>query len=75
MIELTLITLLRTMAPRYCHYKKSGFDDTKSTLLAYSEMHDKYRSSDIQKAVRNGRGLKEIAVAMVATTCPMEALK
>ena len=75
MIELTLITLLQTMAPRYCHYKKSGFDDTKSTLLAYSEMHDKYRSSDIQKAVRNGRGLKEIAVAMVATTCPMEALK
>lgn len=75
MIELTLITLLQTMAPRYCHYKKSGFDDTKSTLLAYSEMHDKYRSSDIRKAVRDGRGLKEIAVAMVATTCPMEALK
>ena len=75
MIELTLITLLQTMAPRYCHYKKSGFDDTKSTLLAYSEMHDKYRSSDIRKAVRDGRGLKEIAVAMVATTCPMDALK
>ena len=75
MIDLTLITLLQTMAPRYCHYKKSGFDDTKSTLLAYSEMHDKYRSSDIRKAVRDGRGLKEIAVAMVATTCPMDALK
>ena len=75
MIELTLITLLQTMAPRYCHYKKSGFDDTKSTLLAYSEMHDKYNSSDIRKAVRNGKGLKEIAVAMVATTCPLDAVK
>ncbi len=75
MIELTLITLLNTMAPRYCHYKRSGFDDTKSTLLAYSEMHDKYRSVDIRKAVRDGRALKEIAVAMVATTCPMDALK
>ena len=75
MIELTLITLLQTMAPRYCHYKKSGFDDTKATLLAYSEMHDKYKSSDIRKAVRNGKGLKEIAVAMVATTCPLDAVK
>lgn len=75
MIELSLITLLNTMAPRYCHYKKSGFDDTKATLLAYSEMHDKYNSSSIRKAVRDGKALEQIAVAMVATTCPLEAIK
>lgn len=75
MIELTLITLLQTMAPRYCHYKKSGFDDTKATLLAYSEMHEKYDGNDIRNAVRNGKGLQQIAVAMVATTCPLEAIK
>ena len=75
MIELSLITLLNTMAPRYCHYKKSGFDDTKATLLAYSEMHDKFNSSDIRSAVRDGVALEQIAVAVVATTCPIDALK
>lgn len=75
MIELSLITLLHTMAPRYCHYKKSGFDDTKATLLAYSEMHDVYSSSSIRKAVRDGKALKQVAIAMVATTCPIDALR
>ena len=75
MIELTLITLLQTMAPRYCHYKKSGFDDTKSTLLAFSEMHDKYNTSDIRHVVREGKGFEQIAVAIVATTCPQAALQ
>ena len=75
MIELTLITLLQTMAPRYCHYKKSGFDDTKSTLLAFSEMHDKYNTSDIRQVVRDAKGFEQIAVAIVATTCPGAAIK
>ena len=74
MIELSLITLLNSMAPRFCDYKKQGFDTTKSTLLAYSEMHDKYKSTDIRRVVKNGRGLEQIAVAMVATTCPIDAL-
>lgn len=75
MIELSLITLLNSMAPRFCDYKRQGFDTTKSTLLAYSEMHDKYNSADIRRVVKDGKGLQQIAVAMVATTCPMEALK
>jgi len=74
MIELTLITLLNNMAPRYCHYKSTGFDDTKATLLSYSEMHERYSPKDIQRVVRDGKGLKTIAVAMVATTCPLDAL-
>ncbi len=75
MIELSIITLLNTMAPRYCEYKRNGLNDTKATLLSYSEMHDKYPSAAIRKAVLNGRGLGAIAVAMVATTCPLEAIK
>ena len=75
MIELSLITLLNSMAPRYCDYKKNGFDDTKATLLAYSEMHDKYDSRQIRNAVRNGKALEQIAVAMVVTTCPLQAVK
>ena len=75
MIELSLITLLNSMAPRFWDYKKQGYDTTKSTLLSYSEMHDKYKPADIRRVVKDGRGLQQIAVAMVATTCPMEALK
>lgn len=75
MIELSLATLLSTMAPRYCDYKRGGFDDTKATLLAFSDMHKEYRADDIHKAVRDGKGLKTMAVAMVATTCPLDALK
>ena len=74
MIELSLLTLLNTMAPRFCEYKSQGMDDTKSTLLAYSDMHDKYPSGAIRKAVEDGRGLKEIAVATVLLNCPGEIL-
>ena len=74
MIELSLLTLLSTMAPNFCEYKSQGMDDTKSTLLAYSDMHDKYPSKAIRKAVEDGRGLKEIAVATVLLNCPGEVL-
>ncbi len=74
MIELSLLTLLNTMAPKFCEYKSQGMDDTKSTLLAYSDMHDKYPPKAIRSAVENGRGLKEIAIATVLLNCPGEIL-
>ncbi len=74
MIELSLLTLLNTMAPRFCEYKSQGMDDTKSTLLAYSDMHDKYPAEAIRNAVVNGKGLKEIAVATVLLNCPGQVL-
>lgn len=74
MIELSLLTLLNTMAPKFCEYKSQGMDDTKATLLAYSDMHDKYPSKSIRRAVSEGRGLKEIAIATVLITCPGEVL-
>lgn len=74
MIELSLLTLLNTMAPKFCEYKVQGMDDTKATLLAYSDMHDKYSTAAIRKAVVEGRGLKEIAVATVLLNCPGQIL-
>lgn len=74
MIELSLLTLLNTMAPKFCTYKEQGMDDTKATLLAYSDMHDKYPAQAIRKAVYDGKGLKEIAIATVLINCPGEVL-
>ena len=74
MIELSLLTLLNTMAPRFCEYKSQGMDDTKATLLAYSDMHDKYSREQIRGAVIDGKGLKEIAVATVLLNCPGQVL-
>lgn len=74
MIELSLLTLLNTMAPRFCEYKSQGMDDTKATLLAYSDMHDKYSTEDIRAAITNGKGIKEIAVATVLLNCPGQVL-
>ena len=74
MIELSLLTLLNTMAPRFCEYKSQGMDDTKATLLAYSDMHDKYSPKVIRTTVSEGRGLKEIAIATVLLNCPGQVL-
>ena len=74
MIELSLVTLLNSMAPKFCDYKSQGMDDTKATLLAYSDMHDEYSPASIRHAVSNGRGLKEIAIATVLINCPGQVL-
>ena len=74
MIELSLLTLLNTMAPRFCEYKSQGMDDTKATLLAYSDMHDKYSAESIRTAVAEGKGIKEIEVATVLLNCPGQVL-
>lgn len=74
MIEVSLLTLMTTMAPVYCDYRGQGYDHTKSTLLAYSEMHEIYQPSAIQTAIRDGIGLKEIAVATAMVNCPQHVL-
>ena len=74
MIELSLLTLLNTMAPKFCDYKSQGYDDIKATLLAYSDMHSKYPTASIRSAVDDGIGLKETAIATVLLNCPGELL-
>lgn len=75
MIELTLVTLLQTMAPRFCVYKEAGYDTTKATLLAYSDMHMQYDAKEIKSVIKDATMLKELSVAIVATTCPLDAVK
>ncbi len=75
MIELSLVTLLQSMAPHFCEYKRDGLDTTKATLLAYSDVHDQYASKEIRRVVRDGKGFKEISIAIVATTCPIDAIQ
>jgi len=74
MVELSLWALLNSMAPPFCKYKTLGYDTTKATLLAFSDMHDKYSSRQIKNAIKNSQALKTMAVAKVATTCPMDAI-
>ena len=75
MIELSLLTLMTTMAPQYCEYRVAGHDHTKSTLLAYSRMHEVYTPEEIQHAVLTGIGIKEVAVATAMLNCPSEVLR
>ena len=74
MMELSLLTLLNTMAPVYCEYRGQGYDHTKSALLAYSRMHEEYHPQAIQDAIDNGIGIKEIAVATAMIHCPNHVL-
>jgi hypothetical protein len=74
MIELSLLTLMTTMAPEYCEFRAEGYDHTKSTLLAYSRMHEVYTPQEVQNAVIHGIGIKEVAVATAMIHCPTEVL-
>lgn len=75
MIELSLLTLLNSMAPEYCSLRSNGYDQTKASLIAYSRMHRRYSPQSIENAIRNGIGLKEIAVATAMIHCPNQVLK
>jgi hypothetical protein len=75
MIELSLLSLLNTMAPKFCEYKAEDMDTTMAVLLAFSDLHTKYDPIDIQTTIRESRGFKETAVLVAATTCPLDAIK
>jgi hypothetical protein len=75
MIELSLLTLLTNMAPVYCRMRGEGYDHTKSALIAYSRMHDRYSRAQIEKSIKNGIGLKEVAIATAMIHCPNQVLK
>ncbi len=74
MMELSLLTLLNTMAPVYCEYRGQGYDHTKSALLAYSRMHEEYPPKAIQNAIDNGIGIQQVAVATAMIHCPNHVL-
>ena len=74
MMELSLLTLLNTMAPVYCEYRGQGYDHTKSALLAYSRMHEEYHPQAIQNAIESGIGIQQVAVATAMIHCPNQVL-
>lgn len=75
MIELSLLTLLTNMAPVYCRMRGEGYDHTKSALIAYSRMHNRYTSTQIEKSIKDGIGLKEVAIATATIHCPNHVLR
>ena len=70
MIELTLVTLLNSVATEFCAYRDKGNDTLKSVLLAYSYANEKYGGAQVRKVVRESTGIGALAVATVATKCP-----
>lgn len=75
MIELSLISLLNSMSPKFCEYKSQNMDTTTAVLLSFSEMHNKYEADDIQKVIRNSFAVKETAVLIALANCPIDAVK
>jgi len=70
MIELTLITLLNSIATEFCMYRDEGNDTLKSVLLAYSYANEKYGGYEVRKVIKDSVGIEVAALATVATKCP-----
>lgn len=70
MVELTLITLLNTVATEFCMYRDKGNDTLKSVLLAYSYVNEKYGGTEVRKVIKDSVGIEVSALAIVATKCP-----
>jgi len=72
MIELTLITLLNSVATDFCKYREKDYDVLKSVLLAYTDVNKKYGSMEVKKVIENSENIKVIAIATVVTKCPTQ---
>lgn len=70
MIELTLVTLLNTVATEFCMYRDQGNDTLKSVLLSYSYANEKYGGTEVRKVIKDSMGIEVAALAAVASKCP-----
>lgn len=70
MIELTLITLLNSVATDFCKYRREDNDVLKSALLAYTDANQKYGSDNVKKVIERSDNIKVLAIATVVTKCP-----
>ena len=70
MVELTLITLLNSIATEFCMYRDEGNDTLKSVLLAYSYANEKYGGTEVRKVIKDSVGIEAAALAAVVTKCP-----
>jgi hypothetical protein len=72
MIELTLMTLLNSVAVDFCKYRNQDNDVLKSVLLAYTDANQKYGSMNVKKVVEESNNIKILAIATVVTKCPTQ---
>ena len=72
MLELTLSSLLNTIAADFCAIMETENDYLKSALIAYSMANDTYGSENVRKIIGEAQHheLKLLAVASVIGKCP-----
>lgn len=70
MAELTLLTLLNTVAVDFCANRTRGMDTLRSVLVAYSKANDKYGGSNVRKVITTSPAIEAAAIAMVVSKCP-----
>lgn len=70
MIELTLLTLLNSVATDFCSYRTKDHDVLKSVLLAYTDANTKYGTANVKKVIGSSSNIKIAAIATVLTKCP-----
>jgi len=70
MVELTLLTLLNTVASDFCVHRSRGTDTLKSVLFAYSRANDLYGGSNVRRVISNSPGIEAAAIAVVVSKCP-----
>ena len=70
MLELTLSTLLSTVAVDFCKYRNEGKEILQSVLLAYSAANDQYGGDNVRKVISTSSNIEVQAVAQVVTKCP-----
>ena len=70
MIELTLSTLLSTVAVDFCKHRNDGKEVLQSVLLAYSTANDQYGGENVRKVISESSNIEVQAVAQVVTKCP-----
>ena len=70
MVELTLATLLGTVAGDFCELRNQGKPVLESVLLAYSKANDQYGGENVRNVISGSFGLEAQAIGFVVTKCP-----
>jgi len=70
MVELTLATLLGTVAGDFCKLRTEGSSVLESVLIAYSKANDQYGGENVRKVIEESFGLEAQAISAVITKCP-----
>jgi hypothetical protein len=71
MVELTLLTLLNSMAGDFCRLRSNGMDMLPAVLTSYSLANDRFGGKNVRRVVNiNETLLGATAVTVVTTKCP-----